>query len=201
MRKFIIPEEFFKKIAEKGKLYSRIWIYWLGGFVDDIFETDFLEKQEEDFKEMNYFKRMNLDFSEIREIYQFGVQHLQQDFEIVDKKNKKSIPKEKKIIAEAVIDYLNERADREFTKKDSNLNLIVARINEGYTLDDFKFVIDKKIIDWKGTKFEQYIRPLTLFSQQFENYINLKNDRPKTSFDKFALSIAKAQSITFRGDE
>ena len=77
MRKFIIPEEFFKKIAEKGKLYSRIWIYWLGGFVDDIFETDFLEKQEDD------FKRMNLNFSEIREIYQFGVQHLQQYFEIV----------------------------------------------------------------------------------------------------------------------
>ena len=89
MRKFIIPEEFFKKIAEKGKLYSRIWIYWLGEHVNEILDSDFLEKQEIKLKQF-------LEISEIREIYHFGVHYLQQDFKIIEnKKKKKILPKEK----------------------------------------------------------------------------------------------------------
>ena len=44
MRHFVIPETFFKSIAEKGKLYSRLWFYWLSEFVDELFEPEFLEK-------------------------------------------------------------------------------------------------------------------------------------------------------------
>ena len=50
MRYYVIPEIFFKSIAEKGKLYSRLWFYWLSEHVDEIFDDDFIEKQEKRIK-------------------------------------------------------------------------------------------------------------------------------------------------------
>jgi uncharacterized phage protein (TIGR02220 family) len=197
VRQFIISEDFFKKIAEKGKLYSRIWMYWLGkGFVDEIFENGFIEKQVEAFKNWK-----EVTPSEINEIYHFGVQHLQQGFKIV--KKQKEIPKETQELAEKIIDYLNEKSGKKFTKKPNNIKPILSRLKEGYNYEDFQFVIDKKIYDWKGTNFQEYIRPITLFSNKlFENYINTQNDtKSTTNFDKFAIAISKAQSITFRTDE
>ncbi len=71
-----------------------------------------------------------------------------------------------------VIDYLNEKAGKNFKAADSNNKLIRARYNEGYTLDDFKAVIDYKTSKWKGTEWEQYLRPSTLFGNKFQNYLN-----------------------------
>ena len=45
-------------------------------------------------------------------------------------------------------------------------------MNEGFNLDDFKRVIDIKVDDWRGTEFEKYLRPETLFGTKFENYLN-----------------------------
>ena len=52
------------------------------------------------------------------------------------------------------------------------LILINKRIDEGYTVDDFKSVIDKKAKTWRNTKFEQYLNPQTLFGDKFEVYLN-----------------------------
>ena len=51
-------------------------------------------------------------------------------------------------------------------------DLITARVNEGFTEDDFKTVIDKKYKEWHGTDFEIYMRPSTLFGTKFEGYLN-----------------------------
>ena len=191
MRQLVIPELFFKKIAEKGKLFSRIWIYWLGNFVDEILDSDFLEKQG-----VNLAK---ISKDELAEIYEFGEQLLRQDFKIIEPKIQPKISKENQDLADQVIEYLNEKTGRCFRKKVGNLKLIVSRIKEGYCLEDFKFVIDKKSHDWLGTNFQEYLRPDTLFGNKFENYINLKNDKPnKTSFEQLAIAVAKAQSISFR---
>lgn len=83
-----------------------------------------------------------------------------------------------------IIDYLNLKCDTAY-KASSELNKrhINARINEGYKLDDFICVIDKKVNDWKGTDNEKYLRPETLFGSKFENYLNAKitakNSAPK----------------------
>jgi uncharacterized phage protein (TIGR02220 family) len=45
----------------------------------------------------------------------------------------------------------------------------------GYVEKDFMDVINKKYNDWRGTKFEAYLRPSTLFGEKFENY--LKDDK------------------------
>lgn len=73
-----------------------------------------------------------------------------------------------------IINYLNEKADRQFkstTKKTQSL--IKARFNEGWEVEDFKTVIDKKTKEWMGdSKMENYLRPETLFGTKFESYLN-----------------------------
>jgi len=74
-----------------------------------------------------------------------------------------------------IIDYLNEKANKNFrptTKKTQSL--INARIKEGFTLDDFKKVIDIKCSQWLDTEMEKYLRPETLFGTKFEGYLNEK---------------------------
>ena len=196
MRHFVIPETFFKSIADKGKLYSRLWFYWLSEFVDELFEPEFLEKM----------LKKHPSVSEIKEIYHFGVQLLQQDFKIIEKrgtKTKTSTVANKATIdlATQILEYLNSKAETTFSSKTgTNLDLVIARIQEGYTLSDFKFVIDFKVKDWKGTDWNKYLRPITLFNKaKFENYLNstINESKPTTSnrFSNLADSVAKAQTI------
>ena len=75
------------------------------------------------------------------------------------------------------------------------MDLISARLKEGFLFGDFKIVIDKKVKDWKGTDWSKYLRPTTLFSKsKFENYLNSKdNESTNTNdFTKFTESILKA---------
>ena len=75
----------------------------------------------------------------------------------------------------AVIDYLNSKAGTHYkASSKATQQHINARLAEGYAVDDFKRVIDKKCADWIGTDFEQYLRPSTLFGSKFENYLNGK---------------------------
>ena len=196
MRHFVIPETFFKSIAEKGKLYSRLWFYWLSEFVDELFEPEFLEKM----------LKKHPSVSEIKEIYHFGVQLLQQDFKIIEKrgtkKNTSTVANKATInLATQILEYLNSKAETTFSSKTgTNLDLVIARIQEGYTLSDFKFVIDFKVKDWKGTDWNKYLRPITLFNKaKFENYLNstINESKPTTSnrFSNLADSVKKAQTI------
>ena len=83
--------------------------------------------------------------------------------------------KEDNKIYESIIQYLNEKAGTKYkhtTKKTQTC--IRARLAEGFTLDDFKTVVDKKCADWIGTDWEKYLRPETLFGTKFEAYLNAK---------------------------
>lgn len=72
-----------------------------------------------------------------------------------------------------IIDYLNNRTGHKYKSTvNKNRTLIHARWNEGFRLDDFKTVIDKKTMEWIGTKMEMYLRPETLFGTKFEGYLN-----------------------------
>lgn len=72
-----------------------------------------------------------------------------------------------------VCEYLNMRVGsnyRHTTRKTKDL--IKARFNEGFTLEDFKIVIDKKCVEWMNTDMQKYLRPETLFGTKFESYLN-----------------------------
>lgn len=75
----------------------------------------------------------------------------------------------------AVVTHLNEKANTKYRHTTPKTQSVIkARLNEGFTLDDFKAVIDKKCAEWMGTEFEQYLRPETLFGTKFESYLNAK---------------------------
>lgn len=80
-----------------------------------------------------------------------------------------------------IIDYLNKKTGKEFRHSTkSTAKLIEARLNDGYTVDDFKKVIDKKCAEWIETDQEQYLRPETLFKPaHFESYLNQKPVKAK----------------------
>ena len=80
----------------------------------------------------------------------------------------------KNIYSDAV-EYLNLKAGTKYKYNSKNTTRhIQARINEGYTLEDFKTVIDKKCSEWLNTDMEKYLCPETLFGSKFEKYLNQK---------------------------
>ena len=93
-----------------------------------------------------------------------------------------------------ITDYLNQIAGTNYraTSKKTR-ELIKARINEGYTLEDFKIVIEKKTREWiNDNKMKGYLRPETLFGTKFEGYLNqpvkeltTKDLTPYTDFSDF----------------
>ena len=74
-----------------------------------------------------------------------------------------------------IIDYLNLKIGARYRPNSkSTQSHIKARLKEGYSLQDFLTVIDKKCSEWRGTNMEQYLRPETLFGTKFEGYLNSK---------------------------
>lgn len=86
--------------------------------------------------------------------------------------------KNKEIII-SVINYLNEKADKSYkSTTQKTKSLINARIKEGFTLDDFKKVIDTKTAQWKNDDYwNKFLRPGTLFSNNFESYLQENNSK------------------------
>ena len=97
--------------------------------------------------------------------------------------------KERIITIKEIIEYLNSKLNTKYRySTKTTKECINARLNEGYTLEDFKKVIDNQYNKWIGTEWEQYLRPQTLFGTKFENYLNTpslnnkgvkNNDKPK----------------------
>lgn len=87
-----------------------------------------------------------------------------------------------------VVQYLNQKTGKNFkhTSKVTQRH-IRARLAEGFTVSDFKQVIDTKTSQWlKDKKMSAYLRPDTLFGTKFESYLNEVSAKPKqdTSFSE-----------------
>lgn len=82
----------------------------------------------------------------------------------------------------AILTHLNKITGANFRSSSKTTQAkINARLNEGYNLDDFIVVIDKKWNEWKDTEFERYMCPDTLFGTKFEKYLNQKNVKKETT--------------------
>lgn len=78
-------------------------------------------------------------------------------------------------IIKEIIDYLNVKTSKSFRSNNKEtIKHINARLKEGYTIEDFKKVIDIKTSEWLNTNMDQYLRPQTLFNNKFESYLNTK---------------------------
>ena len=99
-----------------------------------------------------------------------------------------------------IIQHLNMRAGTKYKSNTAKTKqLINARLNEGFTLDDFKIVIDKKCVEWCGTEFEKFLRPNTLFGTKFESYLNQNVVKPKSKKGD-AIDAVKDLYIKYGGD-
>lgn len=95
----------------------------------------------------------------------------------------KTTNKKQQIVTEIdkIITYMNNVCHTRFkSNTNSTKRHIKARLNEGYTFDDFKDVIDSKYKQWgenpkmfsTGQMSNTYLRPSTLFSSShFEEYL------------------------------
>ena len=85
-----------------------------------------------------------------------------------------------------IIDYLNSKAKTNYkytTKKTQSC--INTRLAEGFTVEDFKTVIDNKCKEWLNTEYSKFLRPETLFGNKFEGYLNQKPSGTNKKDSKF----------------
>lgn len=75
--------------------------------------------------------------------------------------------------AREILAYLNARTGCDYRDVESNLSLIRARIDEGYSVQEVKAVIDDREAKWRGNdKMWPYMRPETLFgARKFSGYV------------------------------
>lgn len=75
-----------------------------------------------------------------------------------------------------IVEYLNHATGASYrVNTPKTQQMIRARMREGFTVDDFKTVIDKKTKAWgKDPKMQEFLRPVTLFGTKFESYLNEK---------------------------
>ena len=86
---------------------------------------------------------------------------------------RKDIMSDKSDDVKTVIDYLNQKNGTSYrASSKKNKSLINARFSEGYSVDDFKKVIDIKTDEWSETDMAKFIRPETLFGNKFDGYLN-----------------------------
>lgn len=77
-----------------------------------------------------------------------------------------------------IITYLNVRTGRNYRTDSEYIGkLIRDRWREGHRLPDFVKVIDLKTAEWRGTRYEKYLRPTTLFAEHFEEYVNQPEEK------------------------
>lgn len=150
------------EVRQGMNLPNRIYLDALNGSV----ESTFQEVQKV------HLGSVENTLSEVQKVHTIKTENTKTE----NNNNKLSICKE-------VISYLNLKAKKNF-KVDtaSHQKFIKARLKEGYVLEDFKKVVDIMVAKWKGTEYEQYLQPQTLFGNKMDNYLNQPMPRKVHSF-------------------
>jgi uncharacterized phage protein (TIGR02220 family) len=90
------------------------------------------------------------------------------------KVNESKVNKSKDVVI--IINDLNERLGYKkgySAKSEKTQSLILARLKEGYSLEDFITVNEKKVNSWqRDPNMCKYLRPETLYGNKFEGYLN-----------------------------
>ena len=85
-----------------------------------------------------------------------------------------------------IVEFLNSTCKTRYrTTTKKTIELIVDKLNAGFTVEDFKAVIKNKADDWLNTEYSRYLRPSTLFGDKFEEYLNkpVTEANPYSSFE------------------
>jgi len=102
-----------------------------------------------------------------------------------------------------IIEYLNLKTGSKFKPTTKPyVQAIRSRLKEGYTVDDFKTVIDKKCREWQGTKLEKYLTPKTLFApSHFDTYLNSNETATMTDTERKVMELNALIDAVERGTD
>ena len=146
---------------EKGKVGKAIY---------DLYEKPALEKPilENPIQEKPILDKPILEKQAQINTNEINTNELNTKIDIVPEQKQEPIP-----YAE-IITYFNEVAGTHYLLRGKEIKkFIKARWNDGFRLEDFKTVLDKKAGQWKNdAKMSKYLRFETLFSNKFESYLN-----------------------------
>ena len=79
----------------------------------------------------------------------------------------------------AILVFLKEKTGKSFRINEPNLRLIRARLAEGYSPDELRWVVERKCLEWGGTPRAEYLRPATLFGREkFAQYVGEMGQPP-----------------------
>ena len=102
-----------------------------------------------------------------------------------------------------IIEYLNLKTGSKFKPTTKPyVQAIRSRLKEGYTVSDFKTVIDKKCREWQGTKLEKYLTPKTLFApSHFDTYLNSNETAAMTDTERKVAELHALIDAVERGTD
>ena len=102
-----------------------------------------------------------------------------------------------------IIEYLNLKTGSKFKPTTKQyVQAIRSRLKEGYTVSDFKTVIDKKCREWQGTKLEKYLTPKTLFApSHFDTYLNSNETATMTDTERKVAELHALIDAVERGTD
>ena len=130
---------------------------------------------------------------QVIKVTQTGIKKLPK--QVDTKETKRNYTKEtiqkKNLLHSEIIKYLNQKTRAHYkVNTPETIKHINARLKEGFTLENFKYVIDVKWDEWKGKfnkegkNMEDFMRPITLFSTKFESYLNQAKPDPLQKYYK-----------------
>lgn len=65
-----------------------------------------------------------------------------------------------------ILNFLNEKTGKRYQPVPANIEMIVARLKDGATVEEMRMVVAKKCREWSGDeKMAIYLRPATLFNR------------------------------------
>ncbi len=198
--------KFLNILYKKPKDYQIFWLYILGQIIDG----------KQSFVSINELKKVfGFNKTKFYRILRFGLPFFNKKnngvfidsnngiliIEVIRNSNKvqekKPIENNKEIIIN-VIEFLNSKTNKNFTTKSSKtISCINSRIKEGFIENDFIKVIEIKTEKWLGTSMEEYLRPITLFGNKFDSYLNETNkiNKGNERFAKTQSAVDKAKQV------
>lgn len=159
-------EEILEIFGERVKVFSDNKKWWL---------KDFCTFQYGELKDDPHNKPHTVYIRKLKE-HRLFIDYTKSIDRLKEKEKDKEKDKEYRGIRKEIIIYLNEKSKKNFSPNSAKAKTSInARLSDGYSLDDFKKVIDNKCADWNDDpQHNQYLRPETLFGAKFDGYLNQK---------------------------
>ena len=93
-----------------------------------------------------------------------------------------------------IINHINTLTGKNYTYDSIELDVL---LQEGFTYDEIKTIINFKFKQWNNTEFIKFIRPTTIFIN-FKKYLD---EYRNSKIPKFRDSIQKAKQSNWRLDK